>query len=61
MPVMIRRFTHLISFHFQLAFFVKLRVPETDAAELQVVGENFLVVLCEARRILFVDHLKTIE
>jgi hypothetical protein len=52
---------HLVPLHFELASFVQLRIPEPNSAELQVTGEHFLIVTCETRVRLLVDHLQREE
>lgn len=49
---------HLVPLHFQLRFFVQVRVSETDPAELEVTGEDLFVLLREGGVSYFVDDLK---
>jgi len=49
---------HLVPLHFKLAPFIELGIPQPNATELQVTGENFLIVTCETQVCLLVDHLQ---
>lgn len=49
---------HLIALHFQLTFFIQLRVPQPDATKLQITGKYFFVGCCKGCIIRFVDHLQ---
>jgi len=49
---------HLVPLHFKLAPFIELSIPQPNATELQVTGENLLIVTCETRVCLLVDHLQ---
>ena len=49
---------HLVAFHLQLRFLVEVRVAETDAAELEVAGEDFFVELGEGLVAYLVNHLE---
>jgi hypothetical protein len=49
---------HLVPLHFELALLIQLSIPQPNAAELQIAGEHFLIIACEACICLFVDHLQ---
>jgi hypothetical protein len=49
---------HLVPLHFKLAPLIELSIPQPNATELQVTGENFLIVTRETCVRLLVDHLQ---
>jgi hypothetical protein len=49
---------HLVPLHFELALLIELGIPQSNATELQIAGEYFLIIACETGVILLVDHLQ---
>jgi hypothetical protein len=48
---------NLVPFHFKLTLLIELSILQPNATELQIAGKHLLVVTCEARICLLVDHL----